>query len=833
VRDVDELVAGLTLEAKAGLTAGRDMWSTAAAPGVVPVRMTDGPNGARGSSVLGAGEATAVCVPCGSALGATWDPELVERVGALLGEEARTKGCRVLLAPTLNLHRSPLAGRNFECFSEDPLLAGRAAVAYVRGVQGQGVIATIKHLAGNETEFERYSIDSVVDERALRELYLVPFELAVTEGGAQAVMTAYNRLNGRYCAEDEALLTGVLREEWGFEGFVMTDWSALASTEASPRAGLDLEMPGPGRALGPALARAVQDGRVDEALVDAQVTRLLRTLDRVGARDDEPDAPERSVDRPEHRALAREAAAAAMVLLRNDGLLPLDPAGLDSVAVVGPNADRAQIMGGGSAFLRPHGRVTPLEALRAHLGEGVTVRHERGCDVDRHAPVLPCPFEVELHAGTELDGEPAGRAHRPDGLLIFFGAPAAGLDPDSFSFRARARFTPAESGAHAVTIAQAGSARVLVDGTEIVEGFTSPPPLGDELIGMASEEIAGTIELEAGREVEVVVEFSAAGAPLSLRGAKVGLRPPAPPDLVDRAVAAAAASDAAVVVVGTNADWESEGVDRASLHLPGAQDELVRRVLAANPRTVVVVNAGAPVALDWADEAPALLMAWLGGQEMADALADVLLGDAEPSGRLPTTFPRRIEDTPSFGTFPGENGTTRYAEGVLMGYRWYDARHLPVRFAFGHGLSYTTFALGPPRLSAAEIAAGETVTVDIEVTNTGARAGAEVVQLYVAPPPAPLVRPSRELRAFAKVRLEPGQTSTVRLELGPRAFACWDPGDRAWAELEPRLAASRMVGYGAGRRTEPGWRVDPGVYELHVGRSCAEIAHVAALRVTA
>ncbi len=831
MRDVETLVAGLTLAEKTALTAGQDMWSTAAVTGVPPVRMTDGPNGARGSSVLGAGEATAVCVPCGSALGATWDPELVERVGALLGEEARTKACRVLLAPTVNLHRSPLAGRTFEGFSEDPLLAGRAAAAYVRGVQGEGVIATVKHLAGNETEFERYTIDSVIDERALRELYLVPFELAVAEGGALAVMTAYNRLNGRYCAEDEDLLSGILRGEWGFEGFVMTDWFALASTEASPRAGLDLEMPGPGRALGGALARAVSAGVVDEALVDAQATRLLRTLDRVGALDDDAPAPERSVDRPEHRDVAREAATEAMVLLRNDGLLPLDASALRTLAVVGPNADRAQIMGGGSAFLRPHRRVTPLDALRARLGDGVQLRHERGCDIDRTAPALEAAFAIELHAGPALVGAPVARARRGDGLLLFFGEPAPGLSADDFSFRARARFTPAESGLHAVAIAQAGRARVLVDGVEVVEGFSDPPPRGDQLIGMASEEIAGTVELEAGREAEVVVEYSCEGAPSALRGVRVGVRAPAAPDLLERAVAAAAASDAAVVVVGTNADWESEGVDRATIDLPGAQDELVRRVLAANPRTVVVLNAGAPVTLDWADDAPALLMAWLGGQEMADALAAVLTGDAEPGGRLPTTFPRRVEQTPAFGAFPGENGTTRYAEGVLMGYRWFQARRLPVRFGFGHGLSYTAFALGEPRVQAGEIAAGDDVAVEVDVTNTGARAGSEVVQLYVAPPPGPLVRPPRELKAFAKVRLEPGASATVRLELGARAFACWDPGDRDWPELAARLGSSPMAGYGAGRRTEPGWRIDPGRYELHVGRSCAAIDHVAAVRI--
>ena len=379
------------------------------------MRVTDGPNGARGSSVLGAGEATAVCIPCGSALGATWNPELIERLGAVLGEEALTKGCRILLAPTLNLHRSPLAGRNFECFSEDPLLAGRAAAAYVRGVQSRDVATTPKHLVGNEAELDRYTMSSVIDERALRELYLVPFELAVREGGALGLMTAYNRFNGGYCTEDEALLAGILRGEWGFEGFVVSDWFALGSTTGSPRAGLDLEMPGPGRIYGPALADAVRAGDVDESLLDAMVLRLLTVLDRIGALDDEPDTPERSEDRPEHRALAREAAAESVVLLRNEGVLPLDPGAIGSIAVLGPNADRAQIMGGGSAKLRAHYTVTPLEALREALPDA-ELRHERGCDIDRTAP------ELRRGLAGRVRGRPRGRTRqrpaavrRPDG----------------------------------------------------------------------------------------------------------------------------------------------------------------------------------------------------------------------------------------------------------------------------------------------------------------------------------------------------------------------------------------------------------------------------------
>jgi beta-glucosidase len=820
-RDLDALIADLTLDEKAALTAGRDNWATAPVEraGIPAVRVTDGPNGARGSSVLGAGEASAVCIPCGSALGATWNPDLIERLGVLLGEEALTKGCRVLLAPTLNLHRSPLAGRNFECFSEDPLLAGRAAAAYVRGVQSRDVATTPKHLVGNEAELDRYTMSSVIDERALRELYLLPFELAVREGGALGIMTAYNRLNGAYCTEDERLLAGILRGEWGFEGFVVSDWFALASTTASPRAGLDLEMPGPGRVYGPALADAVRGGEVDDALLDAQVRRLLGVLDGVGALDDDAAAPERSVDKPEHRALAREAAAESFVLLRNEGLLPLDAGGLRSLAVIGPNAGRAQIMGGGSAKLRAHYSVTPLEALRERLPD-TEIRHERGCDIDRTAPELRAEWRIEVEGSDPV-------AERDSGLLLF----DAAIGAETSRYTARASFTPTETGPHTFTLRQAGHARLLVGGAVVLDGFEDPPPRGEAMIGLVSEELSAEVPLTAGEPVELVVEGTGEGAPATLHGAVVGLRPPAPDDMVDRAAAAAAASDAAVLIVGTTDEWESEGQDRTSMDLPGDQDALVEAVLAANPNTVVVVNAASPVTMRWADKARAILVTWFGGQEMANALADVLLGETDPGGRLPTTLPLRLEHNPSYGNFPGENGEVRYGESVLMGYRWYDARALPVRFPFGHGLSYATFELGAPRLSADAFSPGDTLTVSVDVTNTSDRRGAEVVQLYVEPPPSELVRPPRELRAFAKVHLDPDETTTVMLDLGDRAFACWDPGDPSWESLLPRAALSPLIRSEEQRRTTGGWRIDPGTYVLRVGGSSADLPHAAPLQV--
>jgi beta-glucosidase len=805
------------------------------------VRMTDGPNGARGTQ-MGPTGPTAACLPCGSALGATWSPELVGRVGGVLGAEARTKGARVLLAPTVNMHRSPLAGRNFECYSEDPLLTGKLAAAFVRGAQAEGVATTVKHLVGNDAEHERYTMSSDIDERALREIYLRPFELAVTEGGSLGIMTSYNRVNGRWCTEQPELLGGILRGEWGFDGFVVTDWYGVAGTGASAAAGVDVEMPGPGRAFGPTLAAAVRAGEVDEALVDAQVTRLLTVFERIGALDDDGPGEERSVDLAEHRRVAREATTGSMVLLANDGLLPLDRSALRRVAVIGPNADRARIMGGGSAALRAHYLVTPLEALRAALGDGVEVVHEPGCDNRKETPALGGPltaapsgagpgFDVDWFAGDGLDGDPVGHSLLPEADVYGLEPPPTsglGAGTDGWSFRAHTTLTPEVSGTHTFTLVQGGFGRVIVGGETVIDGFVDRPPRGTAFYGMGSVEVHAPVELTAGEPVDVVLEFATGRPSGALR---VGLRPPPSDDLIDRAVAAAMAADAVVLVAGTTGEWESEGADRPDMDLPGRQDELIRRVLAANPASVVVVNAASPVTMDWAGDARAVVQVWFGGQEMAHGMADVLLGDAEPAGRLPTTIPVRVEHNPSYGNFPGENGHVRYGEGVLVGYRWYEARHLPVRYPFGHGGSYTTFAVAVPTLSSPSLAPGGSVTVRVPVTNTGNRRGAEVVQCYVAPGPGPrpLVRPPKELAGFAKVWLDPGETATAELTLDERAFAYWDPGIPEREELARRAALVPMAGRRTGR--DPGWRLDPGHYELHVGTSSAAIAHVVPVEV--
>ncbi|MBX3314201.1 MAG: glycoside hydrolase family 3 protein [Actinobacteria bacterium] len=828
--DVDGLLRRLTLAEKASLTAGADMWSTVAVDhlAVPAVGMTDGPNGVRGQDLPGVASEPSVCLPCGSAQGATWDPDLLAELGALLGREARGRGCRVLLAPTVNLHRHPLAGRNFECYSEDPLLSGRLAAGFVRGVQGEGVVATVKHLVANETEHERSTSSSVVDDRTLRELYLLPFEMAVREGGALGIMTSYNRLNGRWLTERSDVLQAILRDEWGFGGLVMTDWFAVADTERSPVAGVDIEMPGPGRSLGPVLGAAVEQGTVDEGALDAMVRRLLTALDAVGALDG-PTPPTPAVDRVEDRALVRRAAARATVLLTNDGVLPLDPASGSSVAVVGPFGTAPALTGGGAANVSSFPAVDVVESLRAALPTWA-VTAERGVDVGRGTRPLGS-FGLRGRDGfTTVVRDPSGAvvATSTRAELALFGLPdGAGED---WVATVSGRVEVAESGTYVLAVAQAARAVLSVDGRVVFDGSDGPPPYGGtELFGLTGPDATADVDLVAGSEVEIEVELRPHPDAL-VPAVRIGFRPPDPPDLLDRAVAAAAAADVAVVVVGTGADHEREQFDRETFALPGDQDELVRRVAVVNDRTVVVVNAAAAVDLPWVDEVAAVVQCWFGGQEIGPALAEVLSGVVEPGGRLPVTVPERIEHVPSHDNFPGENGEVRYGEGVFMGYRGHDHRALPVRFPFGHGLTYTAFELGCPTVVPTFVP-GSTVEVRVPVTNVGDRAGSEVVQLYVEPPSPRLARPPRELKGWARIELDPGETGEVTIALDDRSFAYWDPGQPDRDEVVRRASTDFVEGPKPAARRAAGWQVDPGTYRLLVGHSSRNLPQEAEIEV--
>ncbi len=816
----------MTVDEKATLVVGRGIWDTHPIErlDVPSVVVTDGPNGARGGGLMGTGTPTA-CVPAGSVLGATWDPELIERVGVLLGDESVAKGAHVLLAPTINLHRNPLGGRNFECYSEDPYLTGVIATAFVRGVQSRGVATTPKHFVGNDSEFERNTIDTQVDERTLREVYLRPFEMVVRDADAWGIMSSYNRLNGTFASEHHWLLTEVLRDEWGFDGLVVSDWFAARSTAASVRAGLSLEMPGEGRFYGAErINAAIEAGQMDEEDLNKIARDVLVLAERTGAFDAPGGGPEKELDRVEDRELVKEAAVAGTVLIRNDGVLPLDPATVSSLAVIGPNASAAKVMGGGSATVRAYRTTSPLEALQRRLPD-VDVRYAKGCDIDRstpplRSPMLSEPFRVEWFAGRELAGDVLATSTSSSGRFTFFGIPVEGVPAEAFSFRATGTVSPTVSGAHALRLVQAGRVRVLLDGAVVLDATEGDYETGDEFFGFGSVEIEAMVDLEAGRDHELVIEYSNQGAVL-LAGMRLGVVATVEQDLLGDAERLAADCDAAVVVVGTNDDWETEGRDRDLFELPGDQVEMIRRVAAVNDRTIVVVNTGGPHALDWLDLPAAVLSVGFAGQEMGDALVDVLVGLADPGGRMPTTVPARYEHSPAYLNYPGENSVVRYGEGLYVGHRFFDARHIEPAVAFGHGLSYATFAWGSPRgpETVAAHAATE-VVIEVDVTNTSDRAGVEVVQVYVeAPSHSLLHRPVRELKGFAKVEVAAGATVTARIPLDDRAFAYFDPGDPVFDEL----AGMMPVPAEAGRRhTEPGWYTEAGVYRLVVARSAID-----------
>jgi beta-glucosidase len=809
---IEDLLSRMTLEEKVAMTAGSGPWRSTGVErlGIPPLKFTDGPHGARGEGREGA---TSASFPVGVALAATWDPDLVRAVGSAIAEEARSKGAQVVLGPTINIQRTPLGGRNFECYSEDPYLTSRMAVAFVEGVQGQGVGACAKHFVCNDSEFERLTISSEVGERALREIYLVPFEMTVTRADPWVVMGAYNRLNGSYCCSNRRLLTEILREEWGFRGFVVSDWGALKEgTVEAANAGLDLEMPAPGWHLGSRLLDPVRSRAVDERTVDEIVRRLLRITILSGRLDDPAEQPERSDDRPEHRALARRVATEAMVLLKNDGgLLPLDQSRLGTLAVIGPNAEVGHIMGGGSSSVTPHYVVHPLEALRRRSAGRVKIVHERGCLISKFTPEIdPVCFAadadeegrgvtVEYFDSLDCTGEHAhARKVRRIGAR-FFGPVPGVADSERFSCRWTATFVPETTGLHTFGLTATGLARLLVDDVTMIDGWTGRQRR-DWLPGRPSAEVTAAIEMEAGRTYELRVEYSRSGVPI-IAGLRFGMLPPVPEDLMERAVAAAASADAVVLIVGTTNEWETEGSDRATMGLPGRQDELIEKVTAANPKTVVVINASSPIAMEWLDRVPAVLQAWFPGQEFGNALADLLFGDASPSGKLPTTFPRKLQDTPAFFNYPGESGQMLYGEGIFVGYRGYDARDVEPLFPFGHGLSYTTFEYGDVHVS---IDGPDTVVVEVDVTNKGQRAGKETVQCYVRDLEASLARPPKELKGFAKVSLEPGETSTARIVLDRRAFSFYDPSRAAWV-------------------------LEPGEFELLIGSSSRDIRAAATL----
>ncbi len=789
---IEQLLAQMTLAEKCALLSGLDTWQTVPIPrlGISSLVMTDGPHGVRATPEGGRRVQPATSFPTGFSMAASWDTALIEQVGQALAEETLALGCDVLLGPCVNIIRHPLAGRNFESYAEDPLLAGRIGAAWVRGVQSRGVAASLKHFALNNQENERFRGSSEVDERTMREIYLPQFEYIVKEAHPWTVMCSYNRINGVYASQNETLLRHILKEEWAYDGAVVSDWRAVHSTAEPVRAGLDLEMPGPARWFGELLVEAVLTWQIEPEWIDDAARRVLRLLARVGKLDNQP-RPAGALNTPQHQTLARRLAEESITLLKNPtALLPLDSARLGSLAVIGPFADAAAIGGGGSSYLQPPYRVSPLDGLRAVLPASVAIRHEPGCDAYHQPPVLdpalltPASGEGsglfgEYFASADFSGTPA--VQRVDSRLDYWTVSFAPLEstPRPFSVRWSGTLTPRFSGMHTFRLQNSGACQVFVADREIVANrndHQSPveaPPTQ-----------AGTLQLQAGQAYPLRIEYICpAGLEHTPLTVYFGYTPlPGEDERLEQAIRAAQTSDAVIVFAGYPEGYESEGYDRPAMSLTGAQDELIARVAAVNPKTVVVLHCGSPVLMPWLDQVNAVLFAGYPGQEGGHALASVLLGLVNPSGKLPVTFPRRLEDTPAYTDFPGSRAV-HYGEGIFVGYRHYDYRLVEPLFPFGHGLSYTRFeytSLDAP----ARARIGEPVEVRLTVCNSGARRGKETVQVYVHDRQASLARPPRELKAFAKVELEPGESHSLVFHLDERAFALYHPDLRRWL-VEP------------------------------------------------
>lgn len=805
------LLTNLTLDEKIGLLSGQDFWSLSAIErlGIPSLRMSDGPTGLRSTN-----SDPATVFPVGTALAASFNADLVGEVAAAIGREAIAHGVDVLLAPGLNIQRTPLGGRNFEYYSEDPVLAGTMGAAYVNGVQREGVGTSVKHFAANNQEHRRMDGSSDVSERVLREIYLPAFEQVVREAKPWTVMSAYNRINGVFCSQNDWLLNDVLKGEWGFDGVVVSDWGAAKDTVNCVTGGLDLEMPGPARAYGDALKQAVEAGTVAEAVIDDHVLRILGLIERCGLLDGNPKTARGQSHGPAHRDLARRAAAEAIVLLKNDSdVLPLTNVG--SVAVIGTLADFPAIQGGGSSQVTPERIVTPVDGLAQRLGNTATITFERGIDAEPRTPTLnprllatgagETGLMARYYSSPDFTGAPVVKRTEWWFAKLGFGEQAQSDGDLAFSAEWTGVLRPRFDGEHRFEILHSNPEVWLeIDGAILVSDQTARETEMLFMILPLNRRHA-TITLEAGREYSIRIRYAqpASGSIRAFNIFEVKLREPAPRREV--AIAAAHAADVALVFVGPGTTAETEGMDRASMRLPDDQNALVEAIAAANPNTVVCVNSGGPVEMPWADKVKAIVQCWLPGQEGGHAITDVLTGAVNPSGKLPVTFPRRYEDNPSFLHYPG-GAHVHYGEGLFVGYRHYDALAIEPLFAFGHGLSYTRFALSDLE-APGRAGAGEDIAVTCTLANTGDRPGAEVVQLYLEHLAPSETMAQRQLKAFAKCELAPGEQAVIALNLPSRAFAWYD------------VDASQ-------------WIITPGHFRLHIGTSSRDLPLIHDIEIT-
>ena len=790
---VNDLFGRLTENEKLSLLGGRG-FTTRAIPrlGLPAMAMADAGQGVRGGPRGTLGPATAF--PCGVLMAATWDPELIGELGQAAGEEAKNKGpgVQVLLGPAINIHRSPLGGRNAEYFSEDPYLAARLAVDYIKGVQSMGVSACVKHYACNNEETDRTTVDETVGERALREIYLPAFEAAVKEGKVWSVMSSYNLVNGYHASANKYLLTDILKHDWQFDGEVMSDWGGVHET-AVVQAGNDLEMPTGDNMNVRKLTVALADGSVTQAAVDDSVHRILRTIIRVGLLDGPMKPDQSKVNSPEHARLAYEIATKGIVLLKNqDDLLPLDPDKIKSIAVIGEAATHMQVDALGSPQVKPAHVVQILDGIRTEAGSGIIINYAAAPTGGESVPasVVTPPndsnahgFSAEYFTNRNLEGTPS--VVRVDQSINILDAsdPAPGVSGDIYSARWTAKLHPPVTGTYNLSFSGDDGYRVYINGDLLIDRWVQEAVYTSD----------AQIHLEAGKTYDVRIEYFQNGGDAV---AQFKWMIPGQTTYAD-AIDAAKKSDVAIVCVSADGT-DGEGQDRTSMDLPDNQASLIEAVSAANKNAIVVLNTGGPVTMPWLHHVPALLQAWYPGQQGGDAIADVLFGKVNPSGKLPDTFAVNRNDYPDAGNFPDVDNKVTYAEGIYVGYRHFDKNNIQPIFPFGYGLSYTTFKYSHLKLSASQIDAAGEITANLDVKNTGKRAGVEVVELYLHEQNPAIDRPVRELKGFTKVALSPGETKTVQFHLSPKDLCYYDVDGHQW-------------------------KADSGQYEIEIGASSRDI----------
>jgi len=796
---VADLLNRMTLEEKIDMLAGTGFATKPNARlGIPELKMTDGPLGVRW------GKSTAF--PGGTCLAATWDTVLADKMGKAIGEEVRGKGRDVILGPCVNIARIPIGGRTFEAFGEDPYLASRMAVGYIEGVQSEGVAATVKHFAANNQEYERGFVDEKIDHRTLNEIYFPAFKAAVEEARVLCVMSAYNKINGEYCSENDYLLKTKLKDDWKFDGLVMSDWGAVHSSIPTAKGGLDLEMPTGQYLNEKTLLDSVKAGVVKESMINDKVTRILRVMFELGLFDSTRIADSTLVNSPEHKQVAYQGAVEGIVLLKNEkGILPLNLEKIKSIAVIGPDANEAITGGGGSAHVTPVYSISPLEALQNKIGGKVKINFAEGVELSGQITPIDSQYfylpgknvhgiEAEYFSNKDLKGQP--KVTRVDKEINFNWngqPPLEGIPGENFSVRWMTRFVPASTGDYTLDLASDDGARLYINGKVVISDWTNHAFLTHSY----------DMHLVKGKSYKMRLEYYQATGGSSVQ---LGIRGTGK-KLVEEAINAAKKSDVTILFVGTSSQIETEGNDRESLALPDNQDALIEKVIKANKNTIVVLITGAPVTMNgWASKTKGILEAWFGGDEAGNAIADVLLGRNDPSGRLPVTFPVSWKECSAYSSYNGPNsGTpkqkrdsvTTYSDGIFVGYRWFDNRNITPLFPFGYGLSYTKFAYSDLTVTPAT---GEDGAFDVSfsVENTGKLAGVEIPQLYIHDPSKSIVVPVKELKRFDRLRLRPGQSTTVKFVLKKSDFAHYN-GD------------------------EETWTTHPGKYDILVGSSSRDI----------